>query len=58
MISNSAIPLITLLNCGTAATSTIIDHITTNNLKHKIVPFIICSDQTDHYAPVCYVAKI
>ena len=49
MISNSAIiPLITLPTRVTSATSTIIVHVITTDLKHKIVPFVIRSDLTDH----------
>ena len=51
MISNSAIiPLITLPTREASAASTIIAHVITTDLKHKIVPFVICSDLTDH----CY----
>ena len=51
MISNSAIiPLITLPTRVASATSTIIAHVITTDLKHKIVPFVIRSDLTDH----CY----
>ena len=55
MIRNSAISLITLPTRVTFATSTIIDHIITNDLKHKIAPFVIHSDLTDHYITVCNV---
>ena len=58
MISNSAIPLITLPTRVTAATSTIIDHIITNDLKHKITPFVIRNDLTDHYITVCNIKQI
>ena len=57
IISNSAIPIITLSARVTSATSTIFDHIITDDLKHKIVPFVICSDRTDHYFTVCSVAS-
>ena len=42
----------------TSATSTIIDHIITNDSKHKIAPFIIGSDLTDHYITVCNIKNI
>ena len=58
MISNCAIPLITLPTRVTSATSTIIDHIITNDLKRKIAPFVICSDLTDHYITVCNIKNI
>ena len=47
-MSNSAIPLITLCSCVTSATFSMINQIITNDLKHKIISFIICINQTDH----------
>ena len=58
MISNSAITLITLPTRVTSAASAIIDHVFTIDLRHKIVPFIIHSDLTDHYIVVCSIKNI
>ena len=39
----------------TSAASTIIAYVITTDLKHKIVPFVIRSDLTDHYVIVCSI---
>ena len=53
-ISNGAIPLITKAARVTDRSSTVIDHIITNNTKHRIKPGVleICN-VSDHYPIFC-----
>ena len=55
--SNGAIHLITKPTRVTAGSSSIIDHIITNDLGHKISPFVILSNLTDHYPIMCAITK-
>ena len=56
--SNGAIHLITKPTRVIAGLSSIIDHIITNDLVHKISPFVILSNLTDHYPIMCAITKV
>ena len=56
--SNGAIHLSTKPTRVTAGSSSIIDHVITNDLVHKISPFVILSKLTDHYPIMCAITKI
>ena len=53
--SNGAIHLITKPTRVTAGSSSIIDHIITNDLVHKGSPFVILSNLTDYYPIMCAI---
>jgi len=57
LISNGAIPIITLPTRVTNISSTTIDHIITNDTLHKIKPGIIRCDSNlfDHYCTLCNI---
>ena len=55
LTSNDYFPLITLPTRVTAVSSSIIDHIITNDHKNIIFPGIIKSDLTDHYPIFCFI---
>ena len=55
LASNGFYPLINLPTRVTATSSTIIDHIFTNDHKHQILPGIIKADISDHYFIFCDV---
>ena len=56
-MSHSAIPLITKPTRISNNSSTIIDHIITNDSKHELQSFIVKSDLTDHYLIFCVINK-
>ena len=55
ILSNGALPIITILTRVTSSSSTIIDHIITNDLTHNFTPFMIQEDMTDHFPIGCFV---
>ena len=55
LASNGYFPLVTLPTRVTETSSTVIDHIITNDHKHSIIPGIIKSDLTDHYPIFCSI---
>ena len=57
ILSHGAITLITKPTRISNNSSTIIDHIITNDSKHKLQSFIIKSDLTDHYPIFCVINK-
>ena len=57
IISNRAVPLITKPTTVTDTSSTIIDHIITNNFKSNLYPAVIKVDITDHYPILCIIEK-
>ena len=58
ILSHDAIPLITKPTRISNNSSTIIDHIITNDSKHELQSFIVKSDLTDHYPIFCVIKKI
>ena len=58
LASNGYFPLITLPTRVTAVSSSIIDHIITNDHKNIIFPGIIKSDLTDHYPIFCFIDDV
>ena len=57
ILSHGAIPLITKPTSISNNSSTIIDHIITNNSKHELQSFTVKSDLTDHYPIFCVINK-
>ena len=57
ILSHGAIPLITKTTRISNNSSTIIDHIITNDSKHELQSFIVKSDLTDHYPIFCVINK-
>ena len=57
ILSHGATPLITKPTRISNNSSTIIDHIITNDSKHKLQSFIVKSDLTDHYPIFCVINK-
>ena len=55
ILSNGGFPTITIPTRLTPTTSTIIDHIVTNDIKHRIEPFVMKDDLTDHYPIGCCI---
>jgi len=53
--SNGAFHLITKPTKVTDNSSTVIDHIITNDVVHKLHPSVILSDLTDHYPIMCII---
>ena len=58
ILSHGAIPLITKLTRISNKSSTIINHIITNDSKHELQSFIVKSDLTDHYPFFVLLIKI
>ena len=58
ILSNGALPIITIPTRVTSSSSTIIDHIITNDLKHNLTPFVIQEDMTDHFPIGCFVQNL
>ena len=56
--SNGAFSLITKPTRVTDKTATVIDHIITNDTAHSILPRVIRTSLTDHYAIMCKISKI
>ena len=56
--SNKAFSLITKPTRVTDKTATVIDHIITNDTAHSILPRVIRTSLTDHYAIMCKIGKI
>ena len=56
--SNGAFSLITKPTRVTDKTTTVIDHIITNDTAHSILPRVIHTSLTDHYAIMCKISKI
>ena len=56
--SNGYIPIITTPTRVTDNSSTIIDHIITNDYVHSLSPGVIKSDLTDHFPIFCNISKI
>ena len=50
-------PIITVLTRITSSSSTIFDHIITNDLKHNLTPFVI-QDMTDHLPIGCFIQNL
>ena len=57
ILSHGAIPLITKPTRISNNSSTIIDHIITNDSKHELQSFIVKSELTDHYPIFCVINK-
>ena len=55
--SHAAVPLITEPTRVTTNSSSIIDHIITNDTEHDLRPIVIETDLTDHYPIFCVVNK-
>ena len=49
-------PLITIPKRVTSNSSTLIDHILTNDSLHAIKPGVVRTDLTDHYPIFCYIS--
>ena len=56
--SNGAFSVITKPTRVTDKTATVIDHIITNDTAHSILPRVIRTSLTDHYAIICKISKI
>ena len=56
--SNGAFSLITKPTRFTDKSAAAIDHNITNDVEHIVMPFIIQSSVTDHYAVMCKISKI
>ena len=56
--SNGVFSLITKPTKVTDKTATVIDHIITNDIAHSILPRVIPTSLTDHYAIMCKISKI
>ena len=56
--SNGAFSLITKPTRVTDKTATVIDHIITNDTAHSILPRVVRTSLTDHYAIMCKISKI
>ena len=57
LLSKGFLTLITIPTRVTATSSTIIDHMTINDLKHKLISFVVKSLIADHYMTICCVKK-
>ena len=57
ILSHGAISLITKPTRISNNSSTIIDNIITNDVKHELQSFIVKSDLTDHYQIFCFINK-
>ena len=57
IIRNGAAPIITIPTRVTTTSSTLLDHIITNNMDQVISPAMIETDITDHYPIFCTVNK-
>ena len=57
LISNGIFPFITIPTRVTVTSSTIIDHVNTNDFRHEVIPFVLKSLITDHYITICCVNK-
>ena len=55
LASNGYFPFITLSTCVNDVSSTLIDHLITNDHKNSIFPGIIRTDLTDHYPIFCSI---
>ena len=58
LISNGYYPLINVPTRATDNSSTIIDHIVTNDHTHNILPGVIKTDLTDHYPIFCTISNL
>ena len=58
ILSHGAIPLTTKPTRISNNSSTIIDHIITNDSKHELQSFISKSNLTNHYPIFCVIKKI
>ena len=58
LISNGYYPLINVPTRVTNSSSTIIDHIVTNDHTHNILPGVIKTDLTDHYPIFCTISNL
>ena len=58
LISNGYYPLINVPTRVTDNSSTIIDHIVTNDHTHNILPGVIKTDLTDHYPIFCTISNL
>ena len=56
--SNGAFSFITKPTRVTDQTATVIDHIIINDTSYSILPRVIPTFLTDHYALVCKISKI
>ena len=55
LLSHGALPIITKPTRVTESSSTIIDHIITNDIAHILPPTVIKTEITDHYPILCAV---
>ena len=55
--SSGAVSVVTLPTHVTNNSSTVIDHIITNDLTHHVTPRVIRSSMTDHYVVACKISK-
>ena len=58
LISNGYYPLFNVPTRVTDSSSTIIDHIVTNDHTHNILPGVIKTDLTDHYPIFCTISNL
>ena len=56
--SNGDFQLITKLTRVTDSTTTVIDHIITNDKIHKLCPYILPANFTDHYPTMCMIDNL
>ena len=56
--SNGAVSIITKPTRVTVKTATVIDHIITNDISHKIIPRVMYSSITDHFLSACKVSQL
>ena len=57
LISNSLLSQIAVPTRVITTSSTIIDHMNTNNFRREVVPFVLKTLITDHYITICSVKK-
>ena len=58
LISNRLLPFIMIPTKVTATSSTIVDHINTNDLRHEVISFVLKSLITDHYITISCVKNL
>ena len=57
IVSHGAVPVITILTRVTSNSSTLIDHIITNNTELDLNPAVIEADISDHFPVLCIITK-
>ena len=56
--SNGAFQLFTKPTRVTDSTATVIDHIITNDKIHKLCPYVLPANLTDHYPTICMMDNL